>query len=264
MNLLSDDKAELLNYERPPVTEVVYGISFAPLNSLLVPHLGVLWEEFRSEYPKCEEKPPLITPSEGFTLTDLPPLPRVWFVEEGGNQLIQIQRDRFLHNWREISPRDNYPSYEQLKLRYQQLFDKFIAFIVRYELGPIRPRSAEMSYINHIVIGECIKSLEDVGEIFPDFRWRVSEVPRDLEAVNWQTVLRLPDGSGVLSTAIRSAYRASDSKPVFVFELTARKTSGEFEMSKLWSWFDLAHIQIIKNFACFTDEQVQTTVWGRK
>ena len=43
-------------------------------------------------------------------LLENPPLPRVWFLEPNGNKLIQVQRERFHHNWRKINPGDEYPA----------------------------------------------------------------------------------------------------------------------------------------------------------
>lgn len=79
----------LPEYNKPPVIEVVCGIHFKPLESFLAPHTGLLWEKFRSEYPHCQEVPPLRLSREKFDqpgiaelevrLSDRPPLPRIWF-----------------------------------------------------------------------------------------------------------------------------------------------------------------------------------------
>lgn len=259
---------ELPDYERPPITEVVYGVGFAGLSSLLAPHLGLLWDKYRAEYPHCEEKPPLFQKGDQLQLTDVPPLPRVWFVNPSGHQLIQIQRDRFLHNWRELAPEDDYPRYRVLKERYRDLLGTFVGFVSDNGLGEVSFRNAEMTYINHITIGEDsrLKSIEDVGTVFPDFGWRpsTSRGLGELQGVNWQTVLALPEDNGTLSTVIRSARRIRDNQPVFVLELAARSNVGEFTQNELWSWFDAAHHQIVWTFSQLADERFQHDVWGRK
>src|SRR5438552_8588615 len=80
----------LPDFDNPPVIEVVCGMQFKPLGSLLAPHLGLLWDRFTAEYPTCQEVAPLAavierlgdatTPSLEFAVSDVPPLPRVWFV----------------------------------------------------------------------------------------------------------------------------------------------------------------------------------------
>ncbi len=112
----------LPDYERPPVIEVVCGILFKSIDKLLAPHLGLLWEKYKTEYPVCREVPPLAPVIERFEeapridlqLADVPPLPRIWFVDEKENGIIQVQRDRFLHNWKKVLPEDEYPRYPQV------------------------------------------------------------------------------------------------------------------------------------------------------
>src|SRR6266436_4453020 len=99
----------LPEYDNPPVNEVVCGILFKRIDGFLNPYLGLLWEQYKPEYSECLEVVPLIpviesfdTPSPSEPQLDLeaPLLPRTWFVHANGNGVIQVQRDRFLHNWR--------------------------------------------------------------------------------------------------------------------------------------------------------------------
>lgn len=102
------EKARLPDYERPPVIEVVCSITFQPLDRFLAPHFGLYWEKVKQRYSECAERGPLAPVIEGAAgrkpleveLLDVPPIPRIWFVNQESNELIQVQRDRFLHNWR--------------------------------------------------------------------------------------------------------------------------------------------------------------------
>ena len=112
----------LPDYESPPVIEVVCGILFKSIDKLLAPYFGLLWEKYKPEYPICREVSPLTSVIERFDepprvdlqLADVPPLPRIWFVHKNDNGIIQIQRDRFLHNWKKVRPQDEYPRYPQV------------------------------------------------------------------------------------------------------------------------------------------------------
>src|SRR5688572_10898081 len=112
----------LPDYSRPPINEVVCGIHFEHLHGLLNPFLGILWDKYKPEYKNCLEVPPLMPIIESFDTRslqvrgdfDLPQLPRTWFVHSNENEIIQIQRDRFLHNWREVRPEDIYPRYKKI------------------------------------------------------------------------------------------------------------------------------------------------------
>jgi hypothetical protein len=96
----------LPEYENPPINEVVCGLLFKRLDGLLNPYLGILWEKYKPEYAECREVAPLLPVIETFDqpsqsesqYVDVLPLPRTWFVHVDGNGVIQVQRDRFLHN----------------------------------------------------------------------------------------------------------------------------------------------------------------------
>jgi uncharacterized protein (TIGR04255 family) len=251
-------------YERPPITEVILGVGFEPLHTLLAPHLGLLWKKYQAQFPKVEEKPPLMVAGDKFDFNEVPPLPRVWFSEESGNRLIQVQRDRFLHNWREISSGDKYPRYERIRESVKSRLDEFLAFLEENGLGSPTFKSAEMSYVNHIVFDENISSFDDLGKVFPDFARRSADILQGFAAFNWVSVFTLPESLGVLNVAIRSAARNSDGTPVIVFELNARGNPEEFSVDRLWDWFDAVHLEILNAFEKLTDEHFQVKVWGRK
>src|SRR5262245_50725017 len=110
---------ELPHFSKPPLIDVICGVQFAPLDPLMVPHFGLLWaEKYRPDYPITREADPLAPVIERFgepvqeptQLMDLP-LPRVWFLQEKENALVQVQRDRFLYNWKKMGEGDQYPRY---------------------------------------------------------------------------------------------------------------------------------------------------------
>jgi uncharacterized protein (TIGR04255 family) len=142
----------LPEYENPPVDEVVCGVLFEPVKGFLLPHYGLLWEKFRPDYPHCQEVSPLMPIIE--TFDDLPspevefteiPLPRIWFLHNDG-RIIQVQRDRFLHNWRKLQPTDEYPRYHTVFHLFQSHLSTFQAFLLERKLGSLLPRQYEMTY----------------------------------------------------------------------------------------------------------------------
>src|SRR5262245_26513290 len=102
----------LPDFEAPPVTEVSLGVQFRPLESLRVLHLGLLWQDFRESFPNSEEHPPLpsvvetfgkprAAPSISLELQELPSVPRVFFLNADQTELVQVQQDRLIRNWRQ-------------------------------------------------------------------------------------------------------------------------------------------------------------------
>lgn len=90
------------SYENPPVVEVALSVQFEPIKALRTPQLGLLWQEFRDRFPVIEEHPPLEPVIERFgglprasrgtvqfQMLDTPPVPRCWFLNNEGTELIQ-------------------------------------------------------------------------------------------------------------------------------------------------------------------------------
>jgi len=264
----------LPEYDKPPVNEVICGVSFKSLDRLLVPHIGVLWEAFKADYPTCQEVPPLMPFIEAFgeraleqkpEFAEIPPLPRVWFVHKNGNGVIQVQRDRFLHNWRKLDPKNRYPRFEQVFGMFVTHLDTFQTFLEKQKLGEINPSQYELTYVNHIHRGDGWETHADVGSIFADFVWRVKEgrfLPPP-ESVNWSASFVLPNKLGRLHATIRDALHREHGRPLYVFQLTARGFTGSESPETMNNWFDLAHRWIVHGFTDLTDERTQAGVWER-
>ena len=266
----------LPKYENPPVIEVVCGVLFKPIATMLVPHFGLLWEKFKPDYPSCQEVAPLPPVVERFDetagstlefeLTDKLLIPRIWFVHTNGNGIIQVQTDRFLHNWRKVRPQDEYPHYHHVIEMFRDHLAKFESYLREAKLGTVEPLQYEMTYVNHIPRGDGWTTFNDIGKVFPDFAWRggTQRFMSAPEGINWRTTFVLPNRAGRLHVTIRHAIRPHDKHPILLFELTARGVGSDKSQEATWSWFDLAHEWIVRGFADLTGEEVQQNIWGRK
>jgi uncharacterized protein (TIGR04255 family) len=265
---------DLPNYEIPPVIEVVCGVLFKSIDALLAPHLGLLWERYKSEYPICREVAPLApvierfekAPAMDLQFAEMPPLPRIWFVHANNNGIIQIQRDRFLHNWKKVRPEDEYPRYPKVIEMFKDRLSQFESFLKENDLGIIEPRQYEMSYINHIPQGDGWTTLNEIRNVFPDFSLRVSEhrfLPEP-EGINWRTNFVLPDQAGRLHVNIQHGKHRETRKPVLVLDLTVRGMGKDKSPEGMWTWFDLARKWIVRGFTDLTGEEVQKQIWRRE
>jgi uncharacterized protein (TIGR04255 family) len=259
----------LPSYKNPPVVEVVCGVLFSPLEKFLLPHFGLLWEKFKPEYPVCQEHELLLPNIERLERSDvpieLPPslLPRVWFLQKDGKSLIQVQKDRFLHNWRKQETDQEYPRYERIIRSFDDRLGTFLEFLKEHELGALKPEQYEMTYLNHINQGEGWNALNDLGGLFPDFA-RTSGKSRfltSIEAINWNTSFALPEKKGRLHVSIRSAFRVSDFRPVIILDMTVRGRPPDDSPKQRLGWFDLAHEWIVQGFADVTGRDIQLNHW---
>jgi uncharacterized protein (TIGR04255 family) len=263
---------ELPEYEQPPVVEVVCGVQFKEITSFIAPYLGLLWEKFKVEYPICQEVPPLASVVEKFTnfpfaevhISETPPLPRIWFKQTSENGIVQVQRDRFLHNWKKVRSEDEYPHYESVIRMFRERLATFESFLTDANLGTIEPIQYELTYVNQIPLDEGSGSIKEIGTIFRDFTWH-GDSERFLpepESVNWRTSFVMLDNIGRLHVTIRNGSRQGDNTPILVLEITARGMPGEPSRDAMWRWFDLAHEWIVRGFEDLTTHQIQK-VWRK-
>lgn len=270
---VSANTRQLPSYDKPPVSEVVCSVLFDSIEALLSPHIGLLWQRFQPDYPFCNDVAPLASKVEVFNnqvikaqleLSDIPPLPRVWFINSDGTRVVQIQRDRLIHNWRKIGSNSEYPRYDSLIKAFQEHFNRFNSFIEEGDLGKIQILQYELTYVNQIPQGEAWETLEDIGKIFPDFKWQANlnrflPIP---QSIDWDTSFDLPEEFGRLHISIRDA--VLNNHPTLLFELTVRGIGGYTSLDSMQSWFDAAHERIVQAFADLTDERIQTNVWKRR
>jgi len=183
-----------------------------------------------------------------------------------GNGIIQVQRDRFLHNWRKVRPGDQYPRYHNVIQMFKDRLSRFQAFLDDRKLGTVVPTQYEMTYVNHIPKGDGWETINDIGKVFPDFAWQASE-QRFLsapEGIDWRTNFLMPNRTGRLHVTIRSGVRREDGHRLLLFELTARGIGNDTSPEGMWAWFDLARERIVRGFTDLTGHEVQKNIWRRK
>jgi uncharacterized protein (TIGR04255 family) len=174
---------DLPDFGAPPVTEVVLGVQFNTLERLMAPHLGLIWAEFKDRFPQVEEHPPLDPvfetfadnrsgtpmPRLQFQLLTSPPTPRVFFINPENTELLQVQRDRFLHNWRKIGEGDAYPRFERMLETFERGYRQLDTLVRRENLGAIVPNQCEVTYINQIAMPADQSPFEAFERLFGAF-----------------------------------------------------------------------------------------------
>jgi uncharacterized protein (TIGR04255 family) len=266
----------LPDYERPPVIEVVCGIQFEPIPKFQATTFGLFWQTIRDEYIQAQEMGSLSRVIEQIPsvaniipprveILDTPPLPRIFFVNKIPSWLIQLQRDRFLHNWRKEKDEDIYPRYPVVIDKFWKGWEKFSKFCKDEDLGEIIVNQLEITYINHIPIGQGWKTLGDLGKVFPDVSWRCEErfLPFP-ESIGLRLSFILPESQGRLHVSLKHAIRVADNQSVLLCELTARGMSASKDSSAIRAWFDLGRQWIVRGFADIIDKKIQKELWGRK
>lgn len=265
---------DLPDFTDPPVVETVLSVQFDRLLAFQTSHFGLYWSEINDRFPRTEEHGEIPTQIERppdspqpivgiqFEALEAPPMPRVWFVDKGGTELVQVQRDRFIKNWRKVGEGNQYPRYEHVRAGFDQDFGDFSQFVLRNQLGAIRVNQCEVTYINHIVSGKGWETHADIGKVFTAWQQPPSTTPGQAEDVAFRARFPISDPVGGfvgrLHVTVQPVRRISDGLPMFLLELSARGLVGEDK-----DFFDLGREWIVRSFAELTTPAMHT-VWGRR
>jgi uncharacterized protein (TIGR04255 family) len=188
----------------------------------------------------------------------------VWFINPDDTGIIQLQRDRFLHNWKKGKPTDSYPRYHTVIDMFRRQLQLFEEFLKDQSLGAIQPIQYEMTYVNHIAVGESSLDRSDPGQIFRDYQRRSEKrfLP-GIEHLQLRSSFELPNREGRLHASIQDTKRNALSDPIYLFELTVRGLPSDNSREGMWKWFEMSREWIVRGFADLTTEEAQKTLWGR-
>ena len=239
------------------------GVQFRALDALLTPHAGLFWETIRREYPTCKELGQIVPQLEDFSKPgglenkefEIGQFPRILFEHDSHQWLVQLQRDRFLHNWRLVA-NGSYPRYEAVSTAFFQQWNNFLEFVRANNLGAIEPTQYEITYLNEITPWG---SGDDIGRIFPDFVWHDRHVFLNRpESVSFNATFLSDDRSSRLRANARPAKHLTRGD-VLLFDLTVR---GFDHGNDLPAWFGAGREWIVRAFADLTSNEWHDR-WGR-
>jgi uncharacterized protein (TIGR04255 family) len=257
----------IVDFQRPPVAETALGVVFAPLAGWSVLHFGLLWERFRELYPSTEIKAAAgpgevrITSSEAVDLSALPI--RALFVDGSGNQLIQVQRNAFIRNWRQTEQSTEYEHYENVRPLFARDWETFCAFLDSERLGQTDVVQCEVTYINQLVRGNEWQTFDDVSRIFRIWSGANADYLRASQMVSFMTVFELPEKAGTLQVVLQPGIRKRDSKEIIQFSLTATGKPSGSSLADILKWLDLGHAAVVTSFRDLTTPEMHHH-WGIK
>jgi uncharacterized protein (TIGR04255 family) len=269
-------------YDSPPVIEVVLSVQFEPLRDLKGVQLGLLWSKFREEFPRIEEHPPIAPMFESFEIppreklglhlemSEIPLFPRMWFLNASGTELIQVQQDRFVHNWRKTAEGQTYPRFEYIRERFKSELDVFTSFLDAEHVKGFTINQVEVTYINHIVAGEGWRNHSELHKIISPLSASYSDgFLNSIEDGNMAIRYRISDentGAGTslgrLYVEVQSAYRKNDQMPLFVLNLTARGKPIGDGVDGAFAFLNIGREWIVRGFTSVTTNEMHR-VWRR-
>lgn len=281
---MSDRPEHLADFEQPPLSEVVLGVQFDPLQTFQSVHFGYFWDCLKEQYPNIRDMPPLAPTFETFggrrpsvqpqfqmRIDKEIPLPRIWLISSDENDLIQLQTDRFLHNWRSHTGivGAEYPRYETIRKQFEGELNTFFEFSSDHGLGAPQINQCEISYINEIASDKEIPGLQDVhGDLSSIFSF-VKQTPSDderlvAESLTMQqtSVIKIDNKPvGRLHTKIAPVVSADGNKAIR-FELIVRGQPKSESIEDALAFIDVGRTLIVEQFTSMTSTEMHE-IWKR-
>jgi len=277
MALSAGRPKDLPDFRKPPLAETVLSLQFEPVAGLTTAHVGLLWARFRDQFPMIEEHPPLPAVFEKFqpptppqvevSFEEKPPVPRLWFRNEPGSELIQVQSDRLIHNWRKMEGLDPYPRFEPIRDKFRDEVGILEGFLSEEKLGMLVVNQCEVTYVNHIEPASVWERHGEAEKVFVMCSrlgtGSFLTEPEDA-AVRMRFVIPGPKGNpiGRLHAVIQPAWKKSDTSPILTLNLTARGLPLGEGTEGAFAFFDLGRNWIVKGFADLTTREMQR-MWER-
>lgn len=276
---MSTGPAPLASFRRPPVVEVVLGVQFSPLVGLQAPRVGLLWSRFRRDFPDTEELPALEPAFETFGtrvptsaeikvgISTAPPPIRFCFVNQAETELVQVQRDRFVRNWRKRQASDAYPRYDRLRVSFESDFRTFLLFVGEEGLGELLPNQCEVTYVD-VLAGEGRDRLPELSDFVAVWSAHGSDrflpSPEEVRFLSQYVITAgRPEPAGRLYCSVEPALEASEDRPIYLMRMTARGQPRTADLDGIMTFFDLGHEWIVRDFTSITAHQAHQ-LWERQ
>jgi uncharacterized protein (TIGR04255 family) len=276
------------SFSRPPVVEVVTGVQFQKIPGLHAGHFGLFWDRVRDRFPQVRHQQPLLRSVERQVEGNLPSrhgirlqpmaaedfVPRIWFIDTGDCELLQIQTDRFIRNWRKRPANTVYPRYfETIRPAFAKDLGLFMKFLTQQKLSVPVFDQCELTYINHIHPAGIWEEFARLDKVFAGWQSGYCDgVWADPESVAVRTSHALLGKTGEfigrLYLEIDSAFTSEGvtdaaAEKTFVMKLIARGRPLGEGAEGVFLFLDLAHEQIVRGFDKITTPQMHAA-WGKE
>ena len=278
MNNQPSSIGDLPSYERPPVTEVVLSIQCASISGLMAVHIGLLWQELRTKYPRVTEHAPLGALFETFGAV-APAVPqfriepitgpivsRFWFEQEDGIDLLQIQQDRIVHNWRRRTETQVYPRYEPIRAQFDSEVSTIVAFLACQDLGPIEPNQCEVTYTNILWLPDDMdphRNLHRLTTLWRGWDAETELAPIENASLSMRYLMRSADiPVGRVYVDFQPVFYSTEAKPAVKLDITARGKPQENTIEAAFRLLDAERRAVVRTFDRVTTEEMQR-VWGK-
>lgn len=253
-------------FDAPPVVETALGVRFAPIEAFNVVHFGQLLNYYNNIYNRFELKAPVESTLQfniGLGSTNINIPLRCCYINQDDTQMVQVQHDMFVRNWRATVNNSEYQHYEKIKPLFYRDWETFCKFLVDHKLKRPVVWQCEVTYTNHLLRGREWRTFEDLSALFPV--WKGLEKggvfgPTDMAA--FTITFRLPDGHGRIQFTLQPAIR-HDGAEILQLTVAAQGPPEAYDDSSVLDWLDYGHLAVVNGFVQFVSNDA-LRIWGHK
>jgi uncharacterized protein (TIGR04255 family) len=258
----------LPDFDNPPAVETALGVRFATLPKWNAFHYGLLLQEYRQDYPRQELRPPLgnvtiqIPRPDSSDFAGVPV--RCWFINEQGTELVQVQSDSFVRNWRKTEDSQEYLHYDFTRPRFHRDWLRFVKFLGGQQLPAPEVWQCEVTYINQFVRGREWEDFNDLDVLYPIWR-KLPErgLLSQSQMVSFVTAYQLPNEQGSLQFVSQPGIRRIDGTEIIQLTVTAMGKPESSDTDSILQWLDIGHAAVVEGFKQFTSERAHA-IWRIK
>jgi uncharacterized protein (TIGR04255 family) len=269
-------KAVRPKFERPPLIEQAITVVFDDLAGFSIGDFGRFWTRLESEFPVCEQAPPLPTSIEQLGAIPTQPevrlmmspgqaIPRCLYRNPSNGEAMQLQENRFTFNWAKLGDAP-YPHSERTVSRFTELFRSFERFVMERDLGPIKIKQCEITNVNILPVREFGRSFADAPTAITVPRFSPEGGILHIEAYSLDVQYLIADGGsplGRLHVVLSPVVHSTDATEAYKLELTARSGHGSGTLDDVLVFFDVARSAVNTAFLTHTTKDMWQ-VWGLK
>ena len=231
-----------------------------------------VWALFESNFTPDQEQP-LLEPmfevfgpqgQAGFHIGFRPPMGnRYWFSRPDKSELIQFQRDRFIHNWRKVSAINNeYPRFESIIEKFSNDIKKLNTYFNDKKWGQLAPNQCELIYVNQMPLTD-----EQGGLLNKSFYFNKLDMSLigDVDGFNINLLQTIAGEDGrPIGRLYIEANTITDGagNPLLNLNMTVRGAPTDTTQDAAIKFLNDARIKIVNTFTEFTSESAHKK-WGR-
>lgn len=257
-------------FDSPPVDEVAIGFGFNAISDLDVLDFASLWHEFekigftsKQVHSPVPTRGSRVFQNVNLQLKAMPDLPRFWFIKDTQEFIIQIQKDKFIVNWRiSDEPTGTYISFKKIQQNFWQYSEIFRQWVEKQSGERLKLRNLELTYYNTIPIEHGLAG-DTVSGIFKDFQWSEKSILSNMiTQMFFEVTLPVEKINAQLFIMGHTAQRVATNADIFRLEMAVvGKNEQEFNKRLISSWYDEAHDQIVHGFVELTTPKMHKE-WG--